>query len=510
MAPPASGQRPAEGTPLIGKLDPNCSRMARPFLGCIDSRQLAVKVTLAIMFIAMSIKEGANASLSSSLAELEKAGYPGATTIMPGAGTPATLLGKICVMFAVHRIGPRPVFVVAALCSGVGLFLVLSAHFGTMVLGWCLTAFSNAFFWACATSLISQWVDGHEIGRAIMVLGASNDVGSLIYSAAFSALQAEFGASKSTSSTYFAAFCPFLLMGLLMVVGSGVYAVSLRSSATDAGFSPPSAPPSTFGATDRQVNRGARELPDKPAGPDGRDPVAAPTASSPHPLNELSVLSAVGVFAAHGRVWLCLVVNAAFMFTYTTVLFVPKFAVDVLGYPASVSTLLVTAVALGSLLSDVLGGLAIDTFSRPAVRRIGLVLALLGIVCYFSVATLLAQGALQPLRRLLALLILVIAVSSGFFWNILLGVFTIRFGGPVHSATLAACLDVVSFLLFIPYQFSTGSQVESRRYISFWCFGLSFYLLAMAAAQLLLHLDESLPALPQIPARASTATGGLR
>jgi fucose permease len=132
------GRSKTEATPLVVPIE------GPPTYLCIRTRRTAVLLTLLLVFLTFSIKQGSNALLGASLPELNAIGYQKATSVLPGVGTAAYACGKLSQIYLVYCLGPRSVLVLAAIVSGAGMFIFATNTTAGLFVGWIASQFANA------------------------------------------------------------------------------------------------------------------------------------------------------------------------------------------------------------------------------------------------------------------------------------------------------------------------------------------------------------------------------
>lgn len=285
---------------------------------CIRSRGSAVRLTLALLFLSVALKEGSNQTLGAALPGLRSLHTsPRIVAALPGVGSAFYAVGKALSISVNMFHGGRAVLAVSSLLSATGLLIFTVGSPGSLLFGWMLCQLSNALFWACAAKLISRWVDGPLVGRGVAVFTAANDFGAAFFGIIFAVFQASYQ-DGTGANTLEITFSPFYIMGTLLAANSVVQAVLLRSSATDVGFAPPLKPSQQFGVSeaDRSASEAFNALDEgvgkqiAPGGGKGTTELSssenAAEPDSHHPLNGVQLSTALWTFLCYGRFWLAL------------------------------------------------------------------------------------------------------------------------------------------------------------------------------------------------------------
>ena len=532
-----------ESTPLVAAKDdaPDDNPENPPGYLFVTNRTRGVYTTLAMVALAIATKEGSNSLYGATLSELTDYGYTTLSKYLPGIGSACYACGKASQIFIIYRLGARNVLALSAAVSGTGVLIFASGNLPLMYIGWMMEQFSNAHIWATSTRLIAAWVNGPEVGRSAATIAASNDLGVLIFTSIFSALQSH----TKEYNEYLYTFSPYILMGCLLLFNSCLEYTLVRETPAEVGFIPPSAPPPSFGSSVKKIE--GADGADAGKGKDGADGKASSESSSlkgggkdggkgaglsvsttrlpsggqasgakegrakegrameggasdgsqstgSHPLDALDLTDALYSFAQHGRVWLCFIANAAFSLYYCMVNYIPTFAIDELGYSESDGTLLLTAVAIGSLVADLFGGIAMDKLPAATVKHIGHFAVACGVACGCLLIGLLCTGNRVVLASAMPWLVSVMSLACGFYWSVTITVFCIRFGGRTHVSTLSGGIDFCSYVFLIPYQFLFGGIVP--HFVTMWSLSIAMYIIAIAASLALVIVDEKYPPLP--------------
>ena len=542
-----------ESTPLVA------GHASKPGVGilCIRDRVTATRLIMLLLCIAMVGKECSNGSLSAAMHELSEYGLTDVVANMPGVGTIFYGLGKFSQVFANYYVGARLVLFVTSCLSAIGQILFLTASPSWMMLGWAMSQFANAHLWATAIRVIAQWVHGSDVGRSVAAIGAATDFGIIFANGWFASFQAIF-----ESNVYLHAFSPFLFAGGFLSFESIAMGTFLRDSAQAAGFDPPTPPPASFGkeassssssssggsggggggsggsgggrrqqenaapasaaaqlasseAIKRDVSNSSSSSGSGGGGGGGGGGGESPQQRAPpslasHPLDALNICDALWSLAHDVRVWLALSTNMLYALYMGVMGFVPKMAIEKLGYPDEIGTLLQIAAPIGSVVASVAGGYAIDTCSKSMVKLIGYVLVAEGSFASVALITLLSSGGYQALGVALPWLLMLMNLTTGFYWNVVLNVFCVRFGGANHASTLVFALEVSIYVLSVPLSFMYGHLAAARAWSTMFSCSVALFLLGNAVAVAFVLVDDRMAALPRAVPYFSRPGGGGR
>ena len=509
----ARSPAPSEATPLVGVSEEwhRARHGATRSIGifCITDRVWATRLILLLLCIGMVGKEGSNGALSASMHELGELGFTSTIANLPGIGTIFYGTGKVAQLLFNYYLGARNTMLATGFLSSAGQLMFSTADRGLMTAGWALSQFANAQIWATSVRLIARWVDGPDVGRAIAAIGAATDVGLIMSNAMFAAFQAMF------ANDWMHAFAPFLCMGIWLGVQAVVEGLFLRDSAEAAGFKSP-APREMLErqrvAAERAEGKGGAE--------DGAEDAEADECEESgfvHPLDGLSITDALWSLSSDRRVWIAVATNTFYALHMGAMAFVPKFAIELLGYPDSTGTLLQMAGPIGSMTAAVGGGYAIDRLSSGNVKTLGYLLLLLGCASGGLFLGLLYSGSHQALATALPYLLMCTCLNTGFFWNVLLNVFAVRFGGATHASTLVFVLEISIYASGVPLSFLSGHLAASKHWRTLYTLSFVNFYLANLFAQLFVLFDEGASPMPRAlrfwgnaptPGPASDADGG--
>lgn len=480
-----------EGTPLLSTQA--SQRFRIPWLWYqFKTREGALFITLYLMSTTSVLRSGVMTSLvSSQQPELLAAGYPSALSVWPGLSACFTASGKLSQIVVIRIIGAYWTICIALMLISIGLFLISTGHESLMAIGLSMSAFSNAHLWGSGVGVLANWVPGEHMGSAVgAVMGAASDGSTMLFSVVISVLQSALAPAGSWGAT----FVPFLMFAGLV----GVHALSnflfLRRSAEDAGFDPPTAPPPRL---DAEAVAEENQLKHD----DGAKPEIVKTeltsAGVVHPLEGVDTGTAVRVFLSHGRVYLAMGICTFFAMVTAFPSYVGTFGVDI-GLSDSVASLLLVAAGGGNLIADLGAGFMNDHFTLRTFKRVGIITQLLGAVSAVAVLALYVARQFEALHAVLPVALFFINVPIGLYWNVVVAVFSVRFGGPSHAHTLSGLMDFISFVCVIPVQFGFGSLITAGHWTAVLVLTVSFFLSGCISTNLHQYFEERLPSLPTV------------
>lgn len=450
----------------------------------IRSRQTAVLVTLALLFLAVMSKEGSNTALPATLPAVQSyMAVSGSLLSMPGFHSGMYAVGKISQIYITYTLGGRTTLFLVLLLSSVGQLLFTTGELPLMYGGIGLSAFANAHVWGASTRLLSFWVDHDQMGRAVgWTLAAANDMSWVVFTALFSALQA----ASADEDAHWHAFNAFYVMALMLLLSATLTLAFIRSSATAAGFAPP-----------RLIQVKERSGDEEGAvGSVGESAVTArPLVAGEHPLDSVQLLPALWAMLSSGRYWAIFIPYLVSMLGQGSIYqFVTIVAVEDLGFTDSAASLILTAFSCGALAADFLSGYSKDMLSAATVHHITIAATIILVAAGSSLVVLSSTGSRDELARLLPYLVLVIAIPASWF-HVLVMTFQIRFAGPTHAASIAGITDVIVNLVGLPYNLGLGILVGRGYFTAYWAIASTLSSVAIICGTIALRIDALSPVL---------------
>ena len=110
---------------------------------------------------------------------------------------------------------------------------------------------------------------------------------------------------------------------------------------------------------------------------------------------------------------------------------------------------------------------------------------------------LLVSGSYAVLGNLLPWLLLIMCLNTGFFWNVLLNVFAVRFGGATHASTLVFVLEISIYVAGVPLSFLNGHLAAAKDWVALFSSSVCFFYLGNVCAQLFVLFDEGASPMPK-------------
>jgi len=334
-------------------------------------------------------------------------------------GTWGAVVGKFIGGLAADWFGGKWTFTVGLLLTSVfiGLF-GLSNGLGMFQAMFFLALLAKSFGWPAMAKIITNWFSPQQYGGVWGVLATSSRVGTLVATMALGALLA---------------LMPWRSL-LAVAAGAGIlavvfFAVTLREHPLP-------------GSLTRQ--HGDRDSP-----------------HAPHPLDGLSLPTALGVFFTSRQFWLITGSLMGMTILWDFLLFVPLYLKDTLSLTVAQASMAASAFPLGSLVSVLAGGYVFDRLTRTQAAR---VFGLLLTVATGCIGTFLAMPYFgltsASLTGLSVFLLFLFGVCVAPCYYIPMSVFAIEFGGP-HSGFLIALLDAIAFGGNALFQLFAGRIAEN-------------------------------------------------
>ena len=334
-------------------------------------------------------------------------------------GTWGAVVGKFVGGLAADWFGGKWTFTVGLLLASVfiGLF-ALSDELRMFQAMFFLALLAKSFGWPAMAKIITNWFAPQQYGGVWGVLATSSRVGTLVATFALGALLA---------------VMPWRSL-LGVAAGAGILAVVYFA----------------FTLREHPVSGSlARHNGDRDSPP------------ASHPLDNLTLLEALGIFFTSRQFWLITGSLMGLTILWDFLLFVPLYLKDTLSLTVAQASMAASAFPLGSLVSVLAGGYVFDRLSR---KQAAWVFSLLLILATGCIGTFLAMPHLglapESLTGLSVALLFLFGVCVAPCYYIPMSVFAIEFGGQ-HSGFLIALLDAIAFGGNALFQLVAGRIAEN-------------------------------------------------
>lgn len=168
----------------------------------VRTRGTALVVTIALISVALFLKQATNSVLSPSIPTLRDVGLTGPAASLPAFGSIAYGAGKLSQIFFSHQCGPRLTCIFSSTLGGVGLLIFTLDGPTAVYIGWIINQFGNGHLYGCVFAISVGWVAPDHHGAISGLLSFSQAFGALAYESLISALLAmlpfdEYGTART-------------------------------------------------------------------------------------------------------------------------------------------------------------------------------------------------------------------------------------------------------------------------------------------------------------------------
>ena len=457
--PDATTIHPKESTPLTAAHSADDGGGALPLCGgcaTIRSRRRASLLTVTLVFFSLVMVASTMMTLPTALPALKRRDDIRDSVVveLPFVGGFFYAVGKALSIAANYHLGPRGVLVYIQGLLGAAFLVIFTVDVGALswvllYVGWSGASLAIAHGWSASCRIAACWVDAEHVGRTMSLFGIAMDAGGAGAAFVFSWL---------VDGSWRA---PFWLAAGCLVALAATLELFLRSSSIEVGFRPPRAPAVKSSGSDAGAQPLAKDDAAESAsgGSGGGAAPAGGGGAGVHPLDALTPWQAALVLLRCPRVWLATLACSGYgvVFAATTT-YLPLYATERLGASDGDAARLLTFALVGALLGDLGGGPAMDAL-RPS-SAVALTLGLNGVgaaaMIVWFVLEVSPGDAAEPPYAVVAGVSTAISLGVAWSWNVWVGAFQMRHGGPTHSATLTAVMDIASIALRVPGFLAVG------------------------------------------------------
>lgn len=362
-------------------------------------------------------------------------------------GTIGAVVGKFIGGVAADRLGGRLTFTIGLIVSSLGVAaFAASKTVAAFQITFFVALMAKSVGWPSMTKIIELSFRPAEYGRVWGLLATSSRVGTLVATFVLGGL---LGRMTWQSMSWLAAGAGVLIaIGFFLTQSAGRKVNQSTGGPEAAGGGQGDAPDTTnpyAETTGQGVSEGS---------------VGDKTGGSQHPLQNTTLLQAIGYFCCHRQFWLITFSLMGLTIMWDFLLMVPLYLVQTMGLTPAAASQTASAFPLGSLISVLVGGVVFDTLSRRATAWLMGFLLAVAAGCVFTFYLMPGLGlSADGLVTLSVGLLFVFGMCVSPCYYIPMSVFSIEFGGR-HSGFLIALLDALAFGVTAIFYYFAGTIAE--------------------------------------------------